>query len=489
MAVFTPQAQAGSVELETSYLTEVIRSDNGTEQRAMYREIPSRKLRFTARTVELYRTGWLDALTYGAQGEELTVPYWPHASALTATATAGALVVLSLDTTDRDYQVNGYLVLWASERHAEECQIVAVGGSSVTVVTLAESWPTGTIVLPAFRGTFSGTLESGKLSGIAAETQMEFLLTTDPDDPNVTEITDAVVFTIVPVQHVEVSHTYESLVDRQTSPFYEHTDYRRRAYPVGARPYVLWLDSKAACAAITDWFHGLRGRLRPFWMPTYQHDFEVLSGFGTSTLVVAQCGYAARLFAGRERRHLAFFEPSGTITHLEVANAIDNGNGTESLFLAGSSPATTLMVSYLLYGRLADDALVLTWANSEVAECSLGLVELPSELTPPGIAPGLGSAIYEGFPPTVVIGDGVFPAPDVGSAIFEGFAPVVGTDAPQPGVAEGTFEGFAPLVFLGMNLSPGIAVGLFTGYAPAIARTPGTGGAIFTGFKPRVKTN
>lgn len=489
MAVFTVQPQAGSVELSVAYLTETTRADDGTEQRIMYREIPARRLKFLARTLDLHRTGWLDALVYGGHGEVLTVPYWPHASKLTSQATAGTNVVLSVDTIDREFMINQYVVVWQDERTAEECQITAITPTTITVATLANTWAAGSIVLPAWRGTYEGSADSAKLAATAAEIQVNFLLVTDQDDPGVAEMTDPEVFDIVPVNRVEVSHRYEAMIARQESPFYEHTDYRKRTYPVGGRPYVLWLEEKAAVADMMSWFHSVRGSLRPFWMPTYQHDFEVLSGFGTNTIIVSQMGYTQRLFGARERRFLGFFSPDGTVTKLEVASVVDNGT-TETLVLTGSTPSDTVFVSYLLFCRLATDELTISWSNSEIAECELRVIELPGEIIPPGIAPGLGSAIFEGLAPTVQTAvPGVSVAPGVGQAFFEGFTPVVSTSAPEPGVGEATFEGFAPFVFVGLNLAPGVGAGIWTGQAPLMMLRPGTGNATFTGYRVRVKTN
>lgn len=490
MAVFSVQPQAGTVELDLAYLTEVARSDNGTEQRASYREIPARRLRFAARAMDPRSAARLEALTYGAHGAELTVPYWPHASELSAPAAPGSNVVLSLDTADRDFQVGGWLVLWLDEDTVEACAVLAVGGGSVTVSSLAGTWPAGAKVLPAWTGTFAGSVESDKLGALAAEARLEFLLRTDPDDPNVAEATEAAVFDVVPVSRVDATHTQEALIDRQESPFYEHTDYRRRAYPVGGRPYVLWLAGKAAVRAMVEWFHGVRGRLRPFWIPTFQQDFDVLGGLGTGTVTVAECGYAARLFAARERRQLAFFSPDGTIAHIEVSNAVDNGDGTESLFLAGSSPADAVQVSYMLFARLESDALTLSWDNSETAQCAIGVIELPGEIVPPGITPGLGSATFEGFAPSVLTAiSGAVAAPGAAAAMFTGFAPSVGTLAPAPGTASAEFVGYAPTLFMGTAVAPAPGLAVFTGHAPSLAVQPGTAVARFTGYKPRVKVH
>jgi hypothetical protein len=491
MTVFSVQAQASTVELILAYFTEVHRSDNGTEQRQMYRDIPSRRLRFLAKSVEAWTSGWLDALTYGAHGDLLTVPYWPHAVRLTAQATAGAAVALAIDPTDRDFVVGGRLVLWSDERTTEECTISAVGVSTVTVETLVSTWPIGTFVMPAWRGKQLSSMESSKIAPFGAEMDVDFAMETDADDPGVTESTTALVFTIVPVNRVEVTHTYENLLDVVESPFYDYQSYKRRLYPIGARPYVLWLESRAEIAELIEWFHGLRGRLRSFWMPTFQQDFEVLSGLGTSTLVIKHCGYADRLFGDYARRHLICFTPDGTGTALDVLNAVDNGDGTESLTLTGNAPSTTQLVSYLLYGRLEDDALRVKWYNTEQAECAIGFLELPQEITPGALEPLVGALTLTGLAPEVLIGstNPVNVAPGTGELALLGYQVAVSTNMPAPGVGELELEGLAPTVFTGLTIAPGVGIMTLEGLAPSLPIVPSTGELTLVGRRPRIRTN
>ncbi len=485
--ILTPMSQAEGVALELEYYTEVQRSDNGTEKRAMYRDIPMRRLETKPLTLEAWRSGWLDSLLYGGFAELVTVPYWPHMARLTAPAAPGTGVALALDTTDRDFAVGGRLVLWTDERTAEECVITAAGGASVTVQTLAGTWAAGTPVMPAWRGHYSADPGPEHLSAYAVEVALKFEMEIDPYDTGIDAATDPEVFGAVPVNRVETVHTHERAVDRHLSPFYTHDDYRRRNSPFGSRPYVLWIESKADAAAVTAWFHARRGRLKPFWMPTFEQDLAVVSGLGTTSIIVEERGYTEWMTA-RARRQLAFCEPDGTVTALEVTGAADNGNGTETLSLSGTAPLGTSLVSFLLYGRLASDVLRIEWYNSEQASCEIGLVELPEEVVPPGIAPFPGSLDWAGFAPTM----GLPPvaAPGQGILGWQGFAPTIGLASPAPVIGELEYEGFAPELFMGLTVAPLLGVMNYTGFAPLVVPSvmPLPGVYTYSSRRPRVKT-
>jgi hypothetical protein len=66
-----------------------------------------------------------------------------------------------------------------------------------------------------------------------------------------------------------------------------------------------------------------------------------------------------------------------------VTDAIDNGDGTETLTLEAapaSRSRSTTMLAYLVLARLADDDVELLWYHYGVAETTLRFVELPREL-------------------------------------------------------------------------------------------------------------
>lgn len=84
------------------------------------------------------------------------VPLWMSASPLTA-ATVGNNSN-SLDTTDREFAVGEWAVLWASEDDFEVQQISGVTSSSITTGTAFSSgYPIGTLVIPAIQATLVGS--------------------------------------------------------------------------------------------------------------------------------------------------------------------------------------------------------------------------------------------------------------------------------------------------------------------------------------------
>jgi hypothetical protein len=76
------------------------------------------------------------------------------------------------------------------------------------------------------------------------------------------------------------------------------------------------------------------------------------------------------------------------LTRRRVTNAVDNGDGTETLTLSAAVgvdlPLGSGLVSFALYCRLAADPLELTWAAPALCDARLAVVALPNELLPGG---------------------------------------------------------------------------------------------------------
>lgn len=386
MTIFVPfgTASAPFYTVTLSYATDILQAEDGTEQRICLRLVPKREESFLARTIAASSTGWGDGLIYGDQNTPLTVPEWPHGTFLAQPATAGSNVTLSMvSTADRDFEVGGIAVLWTDEGHTEQVSITAVAPTSITVSSLANNWGTGTFVLPAHTGSVTGDLESQRLSANIADLPIAFHME-HGEDPDVAKPATAEVFDVVPYLRQDVRHSFVRMIERLESITYTTADYELGLSPIGSRPFKVWLGNRASVTALIQWFYGVKGRLRTFYLPTYQEDLKVVSGLGTASVTIQRCGYTTSMFPQASRKALAAVEPNGTITKLTVTAAVDNGvaAGTETLTLDGTCPTGTTLLCYLLYGRLESDALAIVWRHSGFADCAMGFVECPAELAP-----------------------------------------------------------------------------------------------------------
>lgn len=166
---------------------------------------------------------------------------------------------------------------------------------------------------------------------------------------------------------------------------------------LGARERIEFTWSaldRSAAAALQAFLDTCKGRLTPFWMPTWRPDLTLAADYldpgSTMDVIYVQ---AARLTAAvtsdYRRSHLVVIRPDGTPLQPFGWDAMtDNGDGTETLNLASGPGADLLvadryMLSWLQLMRLDTDEPLVTWFNFDLAEIRLQAVTLPRETPAP----------------------------------------------------------------------------------------------------------
>lgn len=153
----------------------------------------------------------------------------------------------------------------------------------------------------------------------------------------------------------------------------------RRGYPVLSRALTLVANGVEQVLALRAFIKARRGRVVPFWLPTYQHDLVLAlpALAGALALTIQSTGYAAVYSAGPGRRHIVLGKQ-----YVRVLGVESNGNGTDTVYLASqvSEPlAAGTGISCLTLCRLGSDEVSLSFDHPTVATASFEAVELPKE--------------------------------------------------------------------------------------------------------------
>jgi hypothetical protein len=174
MVVFAVKPN-GSFAESLGYLTDIIQSWNGSEQRISLREIPARALRFTA-TAPTQGAAQKMVTRMFVTGRFMTaVPLWPDAIELSAPVSIGSYQIAT-DTDGRDFVAGGLCILWRDADTWETFQIASVEAGHLHLTSPAEAdWPLqGTLCIPLTNARSLDDFVVRQAGGEAAETMVAF---------------------------------------------------------------------------------------------------------------------------------------------------------------------------------------------------------------------------------------------------------------------------------------------------------------------------
>lgn len=135
------------------WLSTVLTSYAGAEQRTALRTEPRVTVTFRVTTTTPRETAALEALLFGWQARTFGVPLWPQKSPLLAPAAPGDFS-LQVDSTLRPgFRAGGLVALWTSPHTWAAFQVARIDGATLHLESqVLEDWPAGAWAVPVLRG-------------------------------------------------------------------------------------------------------------------------------------------------------------------------------------------------------------------------------------------------------------------------------------------------------------------------------------------------
>lgn len=173
--------------------------------------------------------------------------------------------------------------------------------------------------------------------------------------------------------------------DSVTGPFLET---EKGASQRQSRPFSWFMENRAAIDEFRAFLDERKGRLVPFWVPTWHNDL-ILSTEGlpaAASLDVMNINYSRHQFHTLEtwRRHLAFIQIGAGIQFIKRIDSAVEGTDTETIGLDSVTGVllrpNEWMLSFLTLCRLTSDDTNLHWHSPTSAEAEFEVIELPQEM-------------------------------------------------------------------------------------------------------------
>lgn len=387
-----PDWSAGIAE-KISFLTDVMSAYSDNEQRRALRQRARRGMKFSATALDARSAAGMESLLWGWQNQPYGVPWWPDQTPLTDSIGAGSFVV-PCKTADRMFAAGGIAVIFADEFTFEALTVDEVFADHITVTSPTQfNWSAGlsTLVMPVFLGRLPDSVKVDRLWSAADTVSCEFAGEASQPAPAPT-ISPA---TFKGFDVLEVSPNWNSDLNRTYDRSLAHLDpgagpitvVDRGGSPVIGQEFPWWLDGHANVTAFRAFLLRRRGRQIPFWIPTWDQDLVLVEDVGsTDTAIrIASEFYTRFFFPNKARRYLAFIPTDGSgNVYAKITGSVDEGDGTELLTLEAATgknfSKSQTQVSFLTLARLDSDDVEIDWFNSDQAQSTLQLREVPREV-------------------------------------------------------------------------------------------------------------
>jgi len=383
--VLFPYYFSAPMKETNTWLTDIISSKNGTEQRFENRD--ENRQQFNAvGIVNHNELSILDNLFYGWNDRNWAVPVWSEAKL--NISVSPATTIITMDTTNSSFKVGDLAIIWQSSTINTTFTIILVSPTQIVSESEIPIQYTNAVVVPikicrmmqpptrfstGYKGKFSITMEVINNTPLLSANDIE------PFGDGI-----EIYLKEPALRDVYLSDQYEKLtnvVDFLTGGYDRFSPWINTRVK---REIGFLFDGLAEIWLFREWLHRRKGKLIPFYMPTFENNIRLIS---TGTLVSNINIVNDETYTHASLRvHIAFKLKSGLWSFSEVSSYTLNPNNTVTMNLStapvifGTTTSfTTEEVDYISYvglKRLNSDRIELNWKSNYIAETNFPIIEL-----------------------------------------------------------------------------------------------------------------
>lgn len=329
--------------LETlQFLTDVLRSSGGFEQRRALRRTPRSFFEFETRTKGRARRQ-LEAYLFGAQDRIVGLPHWHEPAIMTAPVAISATSATVDATAYAQFRVGKTALLIRDSLYYESLQIASIGATSLTFSTPAtKAFPTGSLVLPLVAAIMQSTVRQNRFRTVVQSNSFRFRVV-----DNDLDLSSAAAFPTLFGKVLldepnairgQIDETWArrlNIVDSGIGPPKQST---REAVSTHGTSKGWVSNSRQRLWEIRGLLHAVRGRQVSFYQPTFFDDLlpvdQILSG--GSTIDVENVGYTRYVQSRGPRNVIRLNLTDGTKVSRLVTSSTELSAEIERLTISGT---------------------------------------------------------------------------------------------------------------------------------------------------------
>ena len=350
-----------------SFRTDFGNAEDGTEQARGTRGTP-RILQEYPWTAKGDDRRYLDNLAHGKGGRRVQVPLWTDGVDLGAPLASGSTAV-PIDTTLRAFTEGFAVIRGSTALDVELVAVEAVAPGELTISATTRDWRAGAVVYPS-RVAYMEPFAAEDFTGDTAYGVARFNFA--QANPG-TAAAPPTLYRGLPVVELPPSWTrdpsseYARLLDTHDDDLGIPVQVDQAGIPLGTQVQSVRLTGREAIAdylALVYWLDGARNAV---WLPTWRQDLRVTADLsaGTTTLVVAACGYTDHVAMALNRRDIRITTRAGAVFHRRIIDCGKVGNSellTMNAALGVAVAAKDIaQVCFLQVARSDSDTFELAW--------------------------------------------------------------------------------------------------------------------------------
>ncbi len=359
------------------WATDVITSNDGSEQRVRLRKAP-RQTFMANYPIPANEMARAENIAYGWLARKWAVPVWSQTQPVTNLISGDT--VIACDSANYDFREGGLVLIWSSATVNEVIEIDSVDVNQLVLARgMGNSYPVA-IICPVLNGRVAGNIKR-KTNGYTAMLALAYEITENVD-----------IASDVPDQYLGYdlywneqllgdSNTLEDDLNRRVDVVDYETGkvdfYSPWLYTRPGRSFNFVNEGAEECWTFRKFLHRRAGKLRPFWIPTFESNLRLeMTGTVTSTLRVTSDDYRG---LGDDRNHIGILLQDGTwharaITGTSLDDSTHINVGIDSPISVDASEIK--IISYLGLKRFDTDRVEVSWIGNSVNTAAVRMLEI-----------------------------------------------------------------------------------------------------------------
>jgi hypothetical protein len=363
------------------FLTNIIKSKDGSEQRISVRPTPRQGFKMEVHLKTEQQQAMFDALVFQWHKRAWGLPVWTdwvlHADTIDIDDT-----VIYLDTTESDFRNDSNAIIWQSIDSYEVIKVETVESDRLNLsVGIDNQWIGDKWIMPLRIAYMLRNLMTPSAPDGYAQPVCDFLV---KDNALLTGFSAETTYgglTVV-TNSSKVDDMQETEVDADTRfndyGLGDFTIYSDSDHNIYIRPYHFKNHTRSQCWQFREFLHSLLGRRNAFWVLSDKDDLSLVATIGSTdtNFTIHSVGLARHMELNELRTHIAFVFPDGTHIYRQITNLAEAGDYdtvTIDSALGVEVHVGDCEICFLDKVRLTDDKIEIDWENINENRCGVNL--------------------------------------------------------------------------------------------------------------------